>query len=473
MIHARRYCRGCNAKFSIPIDQLQCPQCGQTLISVMDAPTADLDQVAAWGTHLDGLEPADEADDELIGKQLASTYAIDVFLGKGGMARVYRATHLTLERPCAIKVLSPKLLLRNADYLDQFFAEARAAAALVHPNVVGIHSLAHDAGLHLIEMEYVPGMSLQRMLQYEGSLDSIRATKLMMQICAALAAAHEIGIIHRDIKPANVMVSQSGIAKLSDFGLAKRVLSQTKTGSKESIAGTPYFMAPELFEGISSDKRSDVYAMGITFFELLTGDLPFVDTHVAQVSRKHAEEPLPDWETRYPLVPAAAAHVIDRCLAKHPGDRFADARELHTELQAVYANLRTLDNLVRESLSDVECSILGQDEEFQIRVPTADGRSQVVAISSCKSAATSDQIVKIYSVCGRADSRYYGRALELNAVLPHRAVAVESISGVPHFVMSNAYSRSTCGPEEVRSSVQNIAQHADEVERWLSAEDHH
>lgn len=473
MTHATRFCHGCNAKFSIPIDRLQCPQCGQPLISVMDAPTADLDQVEAWGTHMDGIESTEEKDDELIGTQLASTYAINVFLGKGGMARVYQATHLTLERPCAIKVLSPKLLQRNANYLDQFFAEARAAASLVHPNVVGIHSLAHDAGLHIIEMEYVPGMSLQRMIQQEGRLDGTRAAKLMMQICAALAAAHEIGIIHRDIKPANVMVTQQGIAKLSDFGLAKRLLSQARTGTKEKLAGTPYFMAPELFDGLPSDKRSDVYAMGITFFELLTGELPFVDTNVAQLARKHAEQPLPDWKNAYPYVPEAAAHVISRCLAKHPGDRFSDARQLHAEIQSVYANLRTLESLVREALHGVDCSIVGQGEEFQIRVPTADGRSQVVTISTCKSAAVSDQIVKIFSICGHAEPRYYGRALELNAVLPHGAIAVENVSGIPHFVMSNAYSRSTCDPAEVRSSVQKIAQHADEIERWLGAEDRH
>ena len=472
MLQTVLFCNGCNGKFVVPSDQRQCPQCGQPLAPLTDAPTADFSQLAARGTYLVGADEPQPQDDDLIGKRLAS-YRIEAFLGKGGMARVYRATHLTLERPCAIKVLSPQLLKRTPEYLSMFFAEARAAAALVHPNVVTIHSLAHDDGLHLIEMEYVVGQSLQRLVEARRQLDPTTATGLMVQICSALDVAHQLGIVHRDIKPANVMVTDQGVAKLADFGLAKRVVTAGRAASTESLAGTPYFMAPELFDGQASGKSSDVYAMGVTYFSLLTGRLPFLDNSLAELARQHASDDIPDICQLCPDVPSDAAQVIRKCLAKQPGDRYSHAGELHHELRAVYGGLRTMASLVHIALDGLHLQLTGADDRFQAQVQLPGGRTQTVFMEGCQSAAVADRVVKIYSVCGPARESFYRRALELNAELPHGSIAIEAVDGQPFFVMSNAYPRSTCDPEEIRRSVLMIAQHADDVEKCLTQTDKH
>src|SRR5688572_19922890 len=217
------FCHGCNEKFAVSADDPACPHCGQTLLGLAEAPTADLSDLADRGTCILGTQPVDERSDKLIGRRL-HTYQIEAFLGKGGMAKVYRGLHLTLERPCAIKVLNPSLVRKNPEFVKMFFAEARAAASLVHPHVVTIHSIAHDDGFHLIEMEYVRGRSLQSMLEWERRLDVTRGSEYLVQIASALAVAHGRGMVHRDIKPGNVLVTEANVAKLADFGLAKRVV---------------------------------------------------------------------------------------------------------------------------------------------------------------------------------------------------------------------------------------------------------
>ncbi|MBI3463861.1 MAG: serine/threonine protein kinase, partial [Planctomycetes bacterium] len=213
------FCAGCNEKFAVSAGDETCPQCGQALVPPDGATTPDYFDLEARGTYAAGGSAKADADDSLVGRHLG-TYLIDAFLGKGGMARVYRAKHLMLERLCAIKVLNPELAARNADYIEMFLSEARAAASLVHPHVVTIHTIGRDEGLHYLEMEYVVGRSLQNLVDLQGPLDPLYATHLMVQICSALAEAHRRGMVHRDVKPANVLVTESGVAKLADFGLA-------------------------------------------------------------------------------------------------------------------------------------------------------------------------------------------------------------------------------------------------------------
>jgi serine/threonine-protein kinase len=465
------YCHGCNEKFAVSGGEHGCPQCGQTLAPLAAAPTDDFRDLAARGTYAPGEEPAD-ANDTLLGKHLG-TYFIDAFLGKGGMARVYRARHLMLERPCAIKILNPELVQRNREYLNMFLSEARAAAALVHPHVVTIHTIGHDEGLHYIEMEYVVGRSLQKVVEARGALEPWHATSLVVQVCAALAEAHRAGMVHRDLKPANVLLTESGAAKLADFGLAKRVVTSYRTPTGHALEGTPYYMAPELFDGHAADKRTDVYAMGITYFCLLAGRLPFVERSFTDLAIKHALEPVPEVQQFRSEVPEAAAAVIRRCLAKSPQDRYADATELCGELQAVYGTLRSLESLVAEALSGLDVRMTRDDERFIVEVPLAGERSQKVYIESCPGQLIADRLVKVYSICGPASAGYYQRALELNAVVPHGAIAIEHFEGQPYFVMGNTYPRATCDPEEIRQSVLAIARHADAVEHSITAQDQH
>ncbi len=466
------FCHGCNEKFAVAADEHACPQCGLTLAMLAEAPTQDFVDLAARGTYVIGTEKTPDNDDELIGRRI-STYLIESFLGKGGMARVYRALHEMLERPCAIKVLNRQLVERDPDYLRMFFAEARSAASLVHPHVVTIHTIGHDEGLHFIEMEHVAGRSLHRFAESRGRLDATLATSLMLQTCSALAAAHRVGMIHRDVKPANVLVTEDGVAKLADFGLAKRVVSSDSPAGGRTLAGTPYYMAPELFDGQPADKRSDVYAMGVTYFYLLSGRLPFVHQSVPQLARMHAAQPVPDIQQLRPDVPADTVAVVRRCLAKDAADRYADAGELLYDLKAVFGGLQSLECLVREAISGLQLELQGSGDRFCTNVRLTSGRSQKVTIEACCGGTIADRVVKIYSVCGPACDGFFRRALELNAVIPHGSIALEQIDGQPHFIMGNTYPRVSCDPEEIRRSVLTIAQHADDVERCLHDGDQH
>src|SRR5690606_17222739 len=161
-----------------------------TLLGLTEAPTADLGDLADRGPCMTGMVYTADASDKLIGRRL-HTYQIEAFLGKGGIAKVYLASHLTFEWPCAVRLLTPLLVQRNPRFVNMFFAEARAAASLVHPHVVTIHTIAHDEGLHLIEMEYVPGRSLQSLLEWEKRLDVTLATRYLAQVSSALAVAHQ------------------------------------------------------------------------------------------------------------------------------------------------------------------------------------------------------------------------------------------------------------------------------------------
>ena len=466
------FCHGCNEKFAVPVDSRNCPQCGLTLAVPSDESTLDYEDMAARGTYMAGTDGATEADDSLVGRQLG-LYDINAFLGKGGMARVYRARHLMLERACAIKVLNPQLVERNPEYIDMFLSEARAAASLVHPNVVTIHTIGHDDGLHYIEMEYVLGRSLQRFIESSGKPDPTQATNFMVQVSSALAEAHRMGMIHRDLKPANVLVTSSAVAKLADFGLAKRVVGAGRSSAGRLVSGTPHYMAPELFDGHPADKRSDVYAMGVTYFYLLTGRLPYVDQSFTDLAIRHATDPVPDIREIRDDVPADAVTVVLTCMAKDPKDRYADASELHAEVKAVYGGLRSIESLLREALADTPIHVQHTGDRYMAEIQLLGGRSQTVFVESCTAEAISERVVKMYSVCGPASESFYERALELNAVIPHGSIAIEKIAGVPHFVIGNTYPRATCDPEEVRRSVLTIAQHADDVERLLTGGDTH
>ena len=459
------YCRGCNKPFAAPADG-RCPQCGQLLTAYELAPTLDLDLTLPFEPPVEA-RPVPEPSEELVGKPF-DCYTIESFLGKGGMAWVYRARHNTLYRPCAIKVLVPRPG-SGAAMVELFMAEARAAASLVHPHIVTVHNIGQNGSLHYIELEYVPGQTLQQMVQAAGKLDALPATEILAQTCSALAEAHRCGIIHRDFKPSNILVHRNGLAKLADFVLAKRVNVGKAAG--ESLAGTPYFMAPELFRMRPASKASDVYAVGVSYYYLLTGEFPFVGRNVAALADKHACAPVPDPRERWPDVPGEAAELAMRCMAKRPEERPPDGVKLHRELRAISRNVCHLGKLVDAALRDLIVTRADEEHRITVSVPQPGGRSQRVCVEECVAPVGGERVVKIYSVCGPARPDYYRRALEMNARLCHGALGIEDVHGQPHFVMVNSFPRATCDPEEIRRSVQEISHWADEVERKLTATD--
>ena len=469
-----RFCPGCNEKYSLDSSTRECPQCGITLSSWADAPTIDLTSRDSW--HEATAE--DAFTEPFVGTRLGN-YQIEAFCGQGGMASVYRARHLTLKRPCAIKILSPRLARSASDAIESFLAEARNAAALVHPHVVTIHTIGEDRGVHFIEMEYVEGESLAHLADASEQLETTEATRFLVQISSALAAAHAIELVHRDIKPANVLVTAQRQAKLADFGLAKRVVSGSPEHNPESLTGTPYYMAPELFQGKPADRRSDIYAMGVTYFALCTRRLPYVSDSVGKLADLHQRADVPDVRQWAPQATEDVCRVIQRCLAKNPTDRYDDAEELHRELRSVLGSLRELPVLLREALVDcpalVACPVKyqGEGDQFTVEVPLETGRSQRVYVELCRHGAAGEQVVRVFSICAPASESYYRRALELNASISFGAMAIEQVHGIPYFVMVNCHPRNTCDAEEIRKSIFSVAEHADQVEHALTDSDQH
>ncbi len=274
-----------------------------------------------------------------IGEVLAGKYRIDGLLKTGGMGAVYRATHMMLQKPIAVKLIKPELVTAQ-DTVARFLREARAASQLNHPNIVTIHDLGQtEDGTLYIAMELVPGISLKELVKKEGPLRRDRAVHLATAINSALSLAHRNQIIHRDLKPQNIVVWQDGDGreqpKLLDFGIAKMFESEgpalTSTGL---VLGTPHYMSPEQAQGTAVDGRSDLYALGIILYEMLGGQVPFNDTSIPAILVKHLNEtPRPLRELR-PDLDAALEAIVLRCLEKQADKRYQSAEELGQALAA-------------------------------------------------------------------------------------------------------------------------------------------
>lgn len=258
----------------------------------------------------------------LAGRTLGG-YRLIRHLGSGGMADVYLAEQTSLGRRVAVKVLRPETL-RHPGAVERFEREARAAAALVHGNIVQIHEVARIDGVHFLVSEYVEGPSLKAWLASRGVLEAGQAVDVLRQVGSALARAAEQGIVHRDIKPENLLVTLSGEVKVADFGLA-RVASDDVTLTQSGMTlGTPLYMSPEQGRGAEVDSRSDLYSLGATTYHLLAGQPPFSGPTSVSVAMAHMTESVVPLAVHRPDLPAALCAIVERLLAKAPGDRFED-----------------------------------------------------------------------------------------------------------------------------------------------------
>ncbi|MBX6312805.1 MAG: serine/threonine protein kinase [Isosphaeraceae bacterium] len=407
------------------------------------------------------------AVDDLIGTVLGQ-YRIEELIGRGSMGRVYRAEHTGLGRTSAIKVMNPGLLARQPQIVERFRAEARAVASLVHPHVVTVHNLGTDRGYHYIEMEYVPGgISLKETLVRQGALEPVRATTLVRQVALALGAAHRAGLVHRDVKPANVLLAADGRAKLADFGLVRR-LADERAGAP--LAGTPTFMAPELFRGAPAGPQTDLYAVGVMYFFLLTARLPFASDNLGTLIRLHQRQAVPDVRRWAPAVPDEVAAILGRLLAKTPDGRYESAEALADDLKGVLAHLRDSEALIREGLVGLEGYIQGGRDQFRILLPVPGDRLQEVYVEACQS-REGQRLVRIFSVCGPADPRHFEFALKLNTELTIGGLSIKEVNGQPMFVMTRTYAWAHVTPADIRAAILEIARRGDWVEQQLTQND--
>jgi serine/threonine protein kinase len=464
-----RFCQRCGTLMVASVGDDACPVCSRPATTARPASTVDIGEPSSTRERVVAVTSGEGLPDHLLNRNIG-LYEIQSLLGKGAMAWVFLARHNTLHRPCAVKVLCPELRGRKANSLDLFMAEARAAASLVHPNIVAIHNLGELESHHFIEMEYVSGCSLQQLISERSSLTLLDATNLLMQSCSALVAAHRKGLAHRDFKPANILVQSDGTAKLADFGLARQLSTKTVLGNV-GLAGTPPFMAPELFQGEHANQQTDIYAFGVSFYYALTGRFPFAEDTIAGLAQAHAIQPIPDPRSFRSDIPEEAVAIIERCIAKKRQDRFQDSATLLRELQRLFNGLRDFTTLVTNALRDISAEVTSSAGRISATVRLAGGRSQRVYIEIFPAQLSEPRLIRISSVCAPVDESHFRRALEFNATMPHGALAIQKIDGQPHFVMINSHLQATCGTEDIRSSVQEIARWADQMEQLLTGRD--
>jgi eukaryotic-like serine/threonine-protein kinase len=272
--------------------------------------------------------------DALVGRLIDGRYQVRSRIARGGMATVYLATDLRLERKVAIKVMHGHLS-DDIKFRDRFIQEARSAARLAHPNVVNVFDQGQDSDMAYLVMEYLPGITLRDLLQEHGSLTTDQTLDILEAVLAGLSAAHKAGIVHRDLKPENVLLADDGRIKIGDFGLARAASANTATGA--ALLGTIAYLSPELVTRGVADTRSDIYAVGIMTYEMVTGKQPFVGEQPMQIAYQHANDTVPAPSNENPRVPEELDELVLWATARDADERPRDARVLLNEVIAVRA----------------------------------------------------------------------------------------------------------------------------------------
>ncbi len=278
-----------------------------------------------------------ELQDPLIGVTIAGRYQIEDVLGQGGMATVYAARHRLVDRPCAVKVMSPQYA-RNEVIRERFRREAKAAQKLAHPNIIEIFDQGETPdGLVYLVMELLRGETLAGLLEH-GKVPLERGLPIMIQISRALARAHDLEVIHRDLKPENIFLARgpngSDQVKLLDFGIARSMQDSRLTGAGE-VFGTPQYMAPERITSIEAGPSADLYSLGVIIYEMVTGTFPFDASDITTYFIKHLKEEPVSPKKHDPSIPSALEKLVMECLAKDAKDRPVDAHRVNADLMAI------------------------------------------------------------------------------------------------------------------------------------------
>ena len=333
-----------------------------------------------------------------IKRTLSKRYIIEALLGQGGMSAVYKANDPNLKRVVAIKMIHSHLAT-DAKFIARFEEEATAVAKLCHPNIVQVFDFNTDEGVYYMVLEFIPGETLQdrlRRLNKAGrqlSLDE--AIKFTINVCDAMGYAHKQGIIHRDIKPANIMLDVHGQAILMDFGIVKIIGgdSHTATGA---VVGTARYMAPETIRSEVPDQRSDIYSLGITLYEMLSGEPPFNADSAMSLMMMHLNDPVPDLRSIRPEVPSELVNILHKSLEKDPARRYGSASEMSADLKRVLAELER-GRAASEPTTPETAAPTAHQMETQIDTP-------VIAAASDKT--TTDRLVDYTATAGPQKVEY-------------------------------------------------------------------
>ncbi len=289
-----------------------------------------------------------------IGMILGDRYEVLEKIGTGGMSDVYRAKCHKLNRFVAVKVLKQEFS-ENVNFVSKFRTEAQAAAGMMHPNIVNVYDVGEESGTHYIVMELVEGITLKQYIEKKARLSVKEAISIAIQVSMGIQAAHNNHIIHRDIKPQNIMISKEGKVKVTDFGIAKAVTSNTITSN---VMGSVHYTSPEQARGGYSDEKSDIYSLGITMFEMLTGRVPFNGETTVAIAIKHIQEPMPSPREYIPEIPISVEQIVFKCTQKSPDRRYQSMTEV---------------------IDDLKQSLMRPDEDFvKISNPEEDAATRMI-----------------------------------------------------------------------------------------------
>lgn len=264
-----------------------------------------------------------------IGMIIGERYEILEKIGTGGMSDVYKAKDHKLNRFVAVKVLKQEFS-ENANFVSKFRIEAQAAAGLMHPNIVNVYDVGEENGIYFIVMELVEGITLKKYIEKKARLSVKEAVSIAIQVSMGIEAAHNNHIIHRDIKPQNIIISKEGKVKVTDFGIAKAATSNTITSN---VMGSVHYTSPEQARGGYSDEKSDIYSLGITMFEMLTGRVPFNGETTVAIAIKHIQEEMPSPREFVSEIPVSVEQIVFKCCQKSPDRRYQSMNELITDLK--------------------------------------------------------------------------------------------------------------------------------------------
>ncbi len=314
------------------------------------------------------------------GTVLSGRYEIQEKIGVGGMAVVYRGRDLKLERNVTVKVLKEEFTAED-DFKSRFTTEARSAARLSHPNIVNVYDVGEDNGIYYIVMEYVHGDTLKKVIKENAPFDEVVTLSIAIQMAAALANAHKNGVVHRDIKPENILISVDGTIKITDFGIARAADVSTVTMTTNAV-GSVYYFSPEQARGGYVDEKSDIYSIGITMFEMLTGHVPFDGNNSIAIALKHLNNEMPDIRQYNPNVSDTIISIINKASAKKKDDRYNSSDDLLSDLKMALAEktaiqknkpvqpVNDVDDIKENIKENVETVAIGDAEQETIKEET-------------------------------------------------------------------------------------------------------
>ena len=328
-----------------------------------------------------------------IGMMIGDRYEILEKIGTGGMSDVYRAKDHKLNRPVAVKVLKQEFS-ENDNFVSKFRVEAQAAAGLMHPNIVNVYDVGDENGIHYIVMELVDGITLKRYIEKKSRLSVKEAVSIAIQVAMGLEAAHNNHIIHRDIKPQNIIISKEGKVKVTDFGIAKAATSNTITSN---VMGSVHYTSPEQARGGYSDAKSDVYSLGITLFEMLTGRLPFNGDTTVAIAIKHIQEELPSPAEFSDEIPISVEKIVMKCCQKSPDRRYQSAAELISDLKR---SLITPD--------EDFVNLVDPDEESATRIATEAEAKSIGSMTETEQMRLNSDVLREYESQKKREQNFRG-----------------------------------------------------------------